>query len=203
MKTTRVSQPTPHIREDLLDQYAMAILPERLAAEVEEHLLSCSLCQKRLVETDEFLTVFRAAATQVDARPARQPGRWPSRIIACAGAAAAVAALLVFLISGERQNAKPSAMLLMQSFRGPEAAAHMVSGRPYRLAFDLSVQTTVDYEVEIVDEIGNGILKIGAEVRNGRLTVPLEKLARGSYWVRVYRTRPDRQVVAEYGLRAD
>ena len=91
----------------------------------------------------------------------------------------------------------------MQSFRGPEAAAHMVSGRPYRLAFDLSVQTTVDYEVEIVDEIGNGILKIGAEVRNGRLTVPLEKLARGSYWVRVYRTRPDRQVVAEYGLRAD
>jgi hypothetical protein len=109
----------------------------------------------------------------------------------------------VFLISGERQNAKPSAMLLMQSFRGPEAAAHMVSGRPYRLAFDLSVQATVDYEVEIVDEIGNGILKIGAEVRNGRLTVPLEKLARGSYWVRVYRTQPDRQVVAEYGLRAD
>jgi hypothetical protein len=63
------------------------------------------------------------------------------------------------------------------------------------------VQATVDYEVEIVDEIGNGILKIGAEVRNGRLTVPLEKLTRGSYWVRVYRTQPDRQVVAEYGAR--
>src|SRR5580765_5939105 len=112
----------------------MATLPERSAAEVEEHLLSCSLCQKRLVEIDEFLTVFRAAAIQVDARPAQQPERWPSRIIACAGAAAVFAALLVFLISGERQNAKPSAMLVMQSFRGPEAAARMVSGRPYRLA---------------------------------------------------------------------
>ena len=200
-----MGQPTPHIHEDLLDQYAMATLPEGSVAEVEEHLLSCSLCQKRLVETDEFLTVFRAAATQVDARPARQPKPFLlSRIIACAGAAAAFAALFVFLIPGERQNAKlPPATLLMQSFRGPEAAAHMVSGRPYRLAFDLSIQATVDYEVEIVDEIGNGILKIGAEVRNGRLTVPLEKLARGSYWVRVYRTRPDRQVVAEYGLRAD
>jgi hypothetical protein len=154
------------------------------------------------VETDEFLTVFREAATQVDARPAQQP-----ELMAvsdnCLRAAAAFAALLVFLISGERQNAKPSAMLLMQSFRGPEAAAHMVSGRPYRLAFDLSAQATVDYEVEIVDEIENAILKIGAEVRNGRLTVPLEKLARGSYWVRVYRTQPDGQVVAEYGLRAD
>jgi hypothetical protein len=200
-----MGQPTPHIHEDLLDQYAMATLPEGSVAEVEEHLLSCSLCQKRLVETDEFLTVFRAAATQVDARPARQPKPFLlSRIIACAGAAAAFAALLVFLIPGERQNAKlPPATLLMQSFRGPEAAAHMVSGRPYRLVFDLSVQATVDYEVEIVDEIGNGILRIGADVRNGQLTAPLEKLGRGSYWVRVYRTQPDRQVVAEYRLRAD
>jgi hypothetical protein len=127
-----MGQPTPHIHEDLLDQYAMATLPEGSVAEVEEHLLSCSLCQKRLVETDEFLTVFRAAATQVDARPARQPKPFLlSRIIACAGAAAALAALLVFLIPEERQNAKlPPATLLMQSFRGPEAAAHMVSGRP-------------------------------------------------------------------------
>jgi hypothetical protein len=64
------------------------------------------------------------------------------------------------------------------------------------------VQATVDYEVEIVDEVGSGILRISAEVRNGQLTVPLEKVVRGSYWVRVYRA-PDRQVVAEYGLRAD
>jgi len=200
-----MAQPTPHIPEDLLDQYAMATLPEGSVADVEEHLLGCPLCQKRLVETDEFLTVFRVAATHVDARPAQQPRQLlSSRIIACAGAAAVFAALLVFLISGERQNAKlPSAMLLMQSLRGSEAAAHIVPGRPYRLVFDLSVQATVDYEVEIVDEIGNRILRIGVEVRNGQLTVPFETLARGSYWVRVYRTQPDRQVLAEYGLRAD
>ncbi len=183
----------------------MATLPEGSVAEVEEHLLSCSFCQKRLVETDEFLTVFRVAATQVDARPALQPRRFlPSRIIACSSAAAAFAMLFAFLNSGEHPNAKPpSAMLLMQSFRGPEAAAHMISGRPCRLVFDLPVQVTANYEVEIVDEIGNGILKIAAEVRNGQLTVLIEKLARGSYWVRVYRTQPDRQAVAEYGLRAD
>jgi hypothetical protein len=198
-------EPTPHIQEDLLDQYAMATLSEGLVAEVEEHLLSCSLCQKRLIATDEFVHVFRAAATQADARPARQPRRFlTSRIIACTSAAAALAALWVFLISGEQRSAKPpSAMLLMQSFRGAEAAVHMVSGRPYRLVFDLSVQGTLDYDVEIVDEVGNGILRRAGEVRNGRLTVPVEKLARGAYWVRVYRTQPHRQIVAEYGLRAD
>ena len=198
-------QPTPHIEEDLLDQYAMATLPEGSVAEVEEHLLGCSFCQKRLMETDEFLAVFREAATEMDARPSRQPSRfWPSRITAWVGAAAALAALLVFLISGERRDAKfPPATLFMQSLRGPGTVAHIISGRPYRLVFDLPVQPAVNYEVEIVDEIGSGILTIRAEVRNGQLTVPLKKLVRGSYWVRVYRAQPDRQVVAEYGLRAD
>jgi hypothetical protein len=204
MKTAMV-QPTSHIEEDLLDQYAMATLPEGLVAEVEEHLLICSFCQKRLVETDEFLTIFREAANQMGARPARQPRRfWPSRAIAWASAAAAVAALLAFLISAERHDAKPPpATLFMQSLRGPGAAAHIVSDRPYRLVFDLPVQATVDYEVDIVDEVGNGILTIRAEVRNGQLLVPLEKLERGSYWVRVFRAQPDKQLVAEYGLRTD
>ena len=198
-------QPTPHIEEDLLDQYAMATLPEGLVGEVEEHLLSCSFCQRRLVETDEFLTIFREAANQVIARPAWQPRRfWPSRAIAWASAAAAVAALLAFLISAERHEAKsPPATLLMQSLRGPAAAAHIVAKRPYRMVFDLPVQAAVDYEVKIVDEVGNGILTIRGEVRNGQLLVPLEKLEPGSYWVRVFRVQPDKQLVAEYGLRTD
>jgi hypothetical protein len=199
-----MAQPTPHIEEDLLDQYTMATLPERSVAEVEEHLLGCSFCQKRLVEADEFLTVFRKAATQLGARPAPQPRQfWPSRVIAWASAAAALVALLVFLISGQRQEANlPPAIVFMQSLRGPGTAAQIVSGRPYRLVFDLPVRSTVGYELEIVDEIGKGILTIRAEVRNGQLIVPLKKLGRGSYWVRVYRLRPDRQVLAEYGLHA-
>jgi hypothetical protein len=86
---------------------------------------------------------------------------------------------------------------------GHGQTSHIVSERPYRLVFDLPVQATVNYEVDIVDEVGNGILTIRAEVRNGQLLVPLEKLERGSYWVRVFRVQPDKQLVAEYGLRAD
>jgi len=197
-----MAQPTPHIREDLLDQYAMATLPEESAAEIEEHLLVCLPCQKRLAETDEFLTVFRSAAAEIGARPARQ-ARQPSRIVVWAGAAAAFAALVFLLLLGERPHAKmPPATLVMHAFRGPEAVARIVAGRPYRLVFDLPTQG-VDYEVEIVDEIGNVILRIGAEVQKGQLTAPLEKLAHGSYWARVYRAQPEKRVIAEYGLRAD
>jgi PII-like signaling protein len=63
---------------------------------------------------------------------------------------------------------------------GHGQTSHIVSERPYRLVFDLPVQATVDYEVETVDGVGNGILTIRAEVRNGQLLVPLEKLERGS-----------------------
>src|SRR5215471_11988350 len=64
--------PIPHIEEDLLDQYAMGTLPGEAVAEVEEHLLLCSFCQKRLKETDEFLPIFRAAVTEVVPRPASE-----------------------------------------------------------------------------------------------------------------------------------
>src|SRR5215467_8171694 len=144
-----MGQSTPHIHEDLLDQYAMATLPESSIADVEEHLLTCSLCQGRLVQADEFVAVFRAAA-ELEMKPVQYRMRsLRLRIIACAGASVALTLLLVFLNLGERRNFRlPPAVLLMQSFRGPEAAAHMVSGRRYSLVFDLPIQAAAGYQVE-------------------------------------------------------
>ena len=61
--------PAPHIEENVLDRYAMGTLPGESIPKVEEHLLDCFFCQSRLVQTDEFLVYFRAAATQLDLRP--------------------------------------------------------------------------------------------------------------------------------------
>ncbi len=174
-------------------------------AAVEEHLLICRFCQKRLVEADQFVPLFRAAAAQMDARIA--PGR--SRVFASrmawAGAAASAAALVVLLISGEPHITKaPPAILMMQSLRGPEAGARTAAGRPALLVFDLTIQANpADYEIEIVDAVGSEILQTGAAVKDGKLAVLVEKLARGSYWVRLYRKQAERELVAEYGLRAD
>ena len=174
-------------------------------AAVEDHLLICRFCQNRLVETDQFLPVFRAAATQVDAHTAPEPRRVFASRMVWAGAVASAAALLVFLISGEPHNTKaPPAILMMQSLRGPEAGAHTAAGRPALLVFDLAIQANrADYEIEIVDAVGSEVLQTGAAVKDGRLTVLVEKLARGSYWVRLYRKQADRELIAEYGLRAE
>lgn len=201
-----MTMPMQHIEENLLDQYAMGTLPHESIAEVEEHLLICAICQSRLVAVDEFLPLFRSAATELDA-PATS---WWFNALAFrrwfwSGAAAALAALLIFLATGDSHKAKPApAILLMQSLRGPEAEAEMVSGRPCFLVFDLAIPANHEsYEVEVVDAVGNEVFHKGAELKDGRLTVLVQRLAPGSYWVRVYRTQLKKELMAEYGLRAE
>jgi hypothetical protein len=92
----------------------------------------------------------------------------------------------------------------MESLRGPEAAAEMPSATPSLLVFDVAAPTNPpDYEIEIVDAVGNEVLKRPAEVRDGRIAVLVERLAHGPYWVRVYRKQPGRELLAEYSLRAE
>jgi hypothetical protein len=197
--------PAQHIEETLLDQYAMGTLPRESITEVEEHLLICLLCQRRLVAVDEFLPLFRSAALPLDAPVSPWwIGTMPFRKWFWSSTAAALAAFLIFLAGGNAHKAKaPPAILLMQSLRGPEAGAEMAPGRSCLLVFDLAIDARpMDYEIEIVDSIGNEVLRKGAEAKDGRLAVLVAPLARGSYWVRVYRTPPVRELLAEFGLRA-
>ena len=79
----------------------------------------------------------------------------------------------------------------------------MASTRPVRLVFDIPVETNREYEIEVVDAVGNQVLKRHAEVRESGLAALIEKLARGSYWVRVYREQPSRELLAEFSLRSE
>jgi hypothetical protein len=198
--------PRLHIQEDVLDRYAMGTLEEESIAVVEEHMLECPLCQNRLAGADEFLTNFRAAATQLQLdRSAAQPVRiWAHARVLWAGAAAAVV-LLAVLISREPDAVRfAPPTVVMQSLRGPEAGAHVDARRPFLLAFDITQPSTpVAYEIVIVNAGGNEILRTGAQVRSGRLTASINKLPRGSYWVRVFRKQDTRDLIAEYGLHAD
>ncbi len=197
--------PTPHIDENILDRYAMGTLPGAAIPQVEEHLLSCSLCQSRLVETDDFLTHFRAAATQVEVHPAPFWQRFlnAQRFI-WGGSAVVAAGLMLFLVVGQPRYTKPQpAMVLMQSLRGPEEQAQIAKGSPSLLIFDVPVPTThPDYEIEVVDTAGKQILKGQGIVTEDHLAFPIQKLAPAGYWVRVYQKQPARALVAEYGLQA-
>jgi hypothetical protein len=197
--------PTPHIDENVLDRYAMGTLPEAAIPPVEEHLLSCSVCQSRLVETDDFLIHFRAAATQVELQTAPFWQRFlnTQRLI-WGGSLVAAAALALLLVTGEPRLSKPQpAMVRMQSLRGPEEQAQIAKGSPSLLIFDLPIPAThPTYEVEVVDTAGKQILKGQGIVKDDRLAFLIQKLAPAGYWVRIYEKQPARTLVAEYGLEA-
>jgi hypothetical protein len=191
----------PHIDEDVLDRYASGSLRPELLAAIEEHLLTCPDCQTRLIAVDEFIGLFRAAATQPDARP--QPA-WQRLFNArWIGAAAVVAAVLALVFVEFPRPRMMPATVFMQSLRGPEAVAAVTAGKPVRLVFDLTPTGAVrDYEVQIVDLLGTQVLAIPVEFNNGQLSVLIPKLGVGSYWARIYR-RANSELIAEYGLRAE
>ncbi len=183
----------------------MGTLPGESIPMIEEHLLSCSACQSRLVEADRFVSHFRAAATQLDVRPASFWKRFANTQRLIWGSVAVVAAAFtLFLTTSEprRVTAQPATVLL-QSLRGPEAQAELAGGRPGLLVFDVPIAPGhTDYQVEIVDTGGKEILHGKGEVKADHLTFRIEKLTPAAYWVRVYTKQPERELVAEYGLQA-
>jgi len=191
----------PHIDDDVLDQYASGSLRPELLAGIEEHLLTCPDCQTRLISTDEFIGLFRTAATQPDARP--QP-LWQRLFnVRWIGTAVVVAAVFSFIFVQFPKPPMMPATVFMQSLRGPEAVAAITAGKPVRLVFDLTPTGAVrDYEVRVVDLLGTQVLAIPVEFNNGQLSVLIRTLGVGSYWARVYRTA-NSELIAEYGLRAE
>jgi hypothetical protein len=197
--------PAPHIEENVLDRYAMGTLPGESIPKVEEHLLGCSFCQSRLVQTDEFLVYFRAAATQVDLRPVPLWQRLlNAQRLLWGGSAVVAAGLMLLMAPGVPEQMKPQpAIVLMQSLRGPEGRTEVARGRPSVLVFDVPVvPASTVFEIEIVNTAGNEILKGNGKVNEDHLTFPIGGLAPAAYWVRVYQRQPARVLVAEYGLQA-
>jgi len=197
--------PAPqHIEDEILDRYASGSLQGDLRAAVEEHWLACPRCQSRLVEADEFVALFRAAATQADARP---QSIW-SRLLAVrplgwTGAAAVVASVLLLVSTEFRKSPVPVATVAMQAARGPEAAPAIAAGKPARLVFDLVPDGTArDYQIQIVNPLGAEVLSSPAQSNGGRLSLLVRKLEPGSYWVRIHRGA-NHELLAEYGLRVE
>ena len=197
--------PAPHIEENVLDRYAMGTLPGESIPKVEEHLLDCFFCQSRLVQTDEFLAIFRAAATQVELRPVPLWQRLVNaQRLLWGGSAVVAAGLVLLMVPGVPEQIKPQpAIVLMQSLRGPEARTEVARGRPSLLIFDVPIMPgRRDFDIEVVDTAGNEVLKGNGNVKEDHLTFSIGRLAPARYWVRVYQRQPARVLVAEYGLQA-
>jgi hypothetical protein len=160
----------------------------------------------RLVETDEFLVNFRAAAIEIDEHRDRywrrvlnlRPPLWTVPAVA-----AVILALFLITSAPRNTNIQPG-VLLLQSLRGPESQVQMTPWRPYVMTFDLPVESRrEDYEVEIVDADGKTVFDASAQIKDNRPTVLANGLRPGVYWVRLYQRRPIKELTEEYGLQVE
>ena len=54
-----------HISQEHLEQYAMQTLPEPERANLEEHILICSVCRIDLDETKRYVRAMRSASMRM------------------------------------------------------------------------------------------------------------------------------------------
>jgi hypothetical protein len=68
-----------HVSEDVLETYAMGKLSAEDCAPLEEHLLICCICQRRLAQADEYIQVVKTAASSLRPSPAVRIRRFVPR----------------------------------------------------------------------------------------------------------------------------
>ena len=180
----------------------MEVLPAQQRAGVDEHLLGCLDCQSRLIQLDTFLHAFRPAVVEMKQEPVvKRRIRLFPRLVWLAPAATA-AALLLFLTFRPGVQSVAPALIQMRALRGLESVARLTAGQPAVLVFDIAArEQTAKYEVEVVDPLGKAVWTAAVENKAGRLSVPARNLEPGSYWVRVYRSQPEKSLLEEYALK--
>jgi Putative zinc-finger len=191
-----------HIEENLLEQYAIDALPEQPRAEVDEHLLGCPECQSRLVQLDAFLAAFRPAVLEIQREPAGgKRFRLLPRLVWLSSVAVPAACLVILFLRPAVRPVAP-AIIQMQALRGPERAVQVTPGQSALLVFDVAGHAVpAAYEIELVDRSGRAVWTVHAEAKDQTLSVPVRKLDPGSYWVRMYRVQPTKELLEEYALR--
>ena len=193
-----------HIDDDKLERYSLGRLPEDEAASVEEHLLTCTECQDRLTETDEYTGVMRESLAKMPPdKPAKAPlwGRlWPMPKVAWVPALAA-AALAVIVITVPENHAGPQTVTLLAR-RGPEQPVTAEAGEPLLLQLERgNLSGGRPYRVEIANSSGTvvwyGMVTWKSDAPSVHVPRPLGP---GTYWVRLYDMEPATAQIREYGL---
>jgi hypothetical protein len=187
-----------HLDDEQLEEYSLGLTPKADLAAFEEHLLSCEPCQKRLEESDQYVSAMRSAAAQLERAPARE-GWWKGFFRPAWGLALVAVVALAVVVWNRSTSGSAGAPLAvsLQAMRGAGVGSQAPAGRVLLLAPDLTgVTEGAPYRLEVVTSAGSSVAarqerSIGPEARVG----PLES---GTYYVRLYAASG--QILREYGL---
>jgi Putative zinc-finger len=198
-----MSDRVTHLTEELIEGYILRSLAAEQAIAAEEHLFECAECRTRLVEEEEFLHAFREAAPEFETRARSRVVTLPRASRVWVPLAAAAVLIAAIYVTNLRTPQAAPAVVVLQAMRGPESGAAIPARQPAVLIVELPSEKEALYDAEVVDGDGATVLHTRAALEQGRLSVAVNKLAAGTYWVRVYRAEPSRELVREYRLRAN
>lgn len=192
-----------HASDDALERYAMGRSPEPELAELEEHLLVCESCRKRLAFEDSIRQRVRDGGAIL--QQPRDIIWWPFPKLAWAWAAGLVAVGLAVLAGFGWQSIRRAqgtpAVILLQTTRGTEDPTPAApAGRPLTVVLDLTgLQQFAGYKLEIVRAAGRPVFEANPAPQGNKLQATLSRgLPAGAYFVRVY--SPTRELLREYTL---
>ena len=191
-----------HLAEEEIEKYSMATASEEETARVEEHLLICETCQRRLARADDYIRAMQTAARQL-----REEAQKPAigrnffyRLIPVFSAACLIVlvAIIGMRLAG-RRTAVPPLAISLEATRGDGIEAKAVAGRSLMLNLDVSgVTSQSSYQVEVVDRLGNRVWNGTAAGHDSRATAMVLEREPGIYFIRLYASSGD--LLREYGL---
>jgi hypothetical protein len=213
MQTT----PVPHLPDEELELYSLGRLEDAQLRQLEEHLLLCEHCQRRLEETDTFVLAMRQAAAEFsegqsslyESLRTRIHGLFMMRKMAWAAGAALAVVTLVVSVAPLARNSAPDHEVLLQAMRGLEASG--IASAPAKAHLVLKIDLTEaparpSYRIEVADSAGRTVWDTRAEPVHGALALRLGRsLKPGNYWVRMYGVQPRQpeELLREFGLRVN
>jgi len=182
-----------HPSDDALELYSLGRLAESAAGVLEEHLLGCEQCQRRTRESDEYVAAMRRALVEVQAESARKARQGLlARILSLpkpVWVGAVTAALILAVVLPSRRTAEPPYRMQLTAYRG-EAALRpkpAPAGRKILLEVDVTgLPESHAYLLEVVDSTGGVLRRENRSPASATLTIQLDPLAAGRYWIRIY-----------------
>lgn len=196
-----------HVNDEDLERYSIGSLQEPVLSKLEEHLLLCPECQRRLEEMDAYVEAMRHAAGRLEAEDDSRRRFWSRvsskltfrRLAWVMGAAAAALLAVALRVSLNPTQPSPPYALVLETSRGAEAQ-HAPAGRGLDLSLDITgLQPLPAYRIEIVDRQGTRVAGLRAELAQGRVRTSVTRgLGAGIYFVRLY--APSGELLREYAL---
>jgi hypothetical protein len=186
-----------HLDAEEIESYSLQTTPESDVARVEEHLLVCTECQKRVESSDVFVSAMQDGARDLRKKKAPAPRPLGFRLPLFALAFAVALAVVGIVFPRHTGEIPPSAVpVTLSAMRGTAGEAKAPAGKLLKLQLDLTgIPQDQEYLVEVVDQ--NGKVVTGAYTPDTRI----RPLLPGIYFVRLF-SRAD-ELLREYALQVE